>query len=343
MFFCCLKQSLINFFFKVRSLGVFPYKMTEEENQPQISSSLQLSEICDDQVVTNKTIDDEVKGEDETVKTDKLDEKTKSATELSVNKAENIKTYVVKKQNSEKNNDSPETTNKMILIKMSPSKVPSKSKKLKIKSKSMFIPNHITDKLEVQEEEEDVSSINKSIKMTREVKELQKSMDNSKVLSEYINDSETRKSRRKSKFDDSESSFSRSRSVSISESQDDEGKKRSNMRSHNTDFVQKNQKFLTRIQSSQDSDGIFASDDESIDSKSTDTGKPRIIRKPIHPPPKEGSDQFCWRCHQNGPEMIPCCNCPRSFHLKCLKLKSVKIDWMCLECENVSTALTLTK
>lgn len=318
--------------------------MTEEENQPQISSSLQLSEICDDQVVSNKTTDDEVRDNDKTVKTDKLDEKTNSATELSVNKVENIKTYVVKKQNSEKNNGSPDdkTTNKMILVKTSPSKVPSKSKKIKVKSKSMFIPKYTSDKSEVQEED-DSSSNNKSNKMIREVKELQKSMDNSKVLSEYINDSETRKSRRKSKFDDSESSFSRSRSVSISESQDDEGKKRSNMRSHNTDFLQKHQKFLTKIQSSQDSDGLFASDDESIDSKSTDTGKPGIISKPIHPPPKEGSDKFCWRCHQNGPEMIPCCKCPKSFHMKCLKVKSVKTDWMCLECENISTALTLGK
>lgn len=319
--------------------------MTEEENQPQITSSLKLSEICDDQVVSNKKIDDDVK-RDETAKTetntDKLDDKSKSSVELFVNKAENIKTYVVKKQNSEKNKDSQDkTTNKMILVKTSPKSVPVKTKKIKLKSKSMFIPNpkYVSEKL--NESFEDISpTVIKSTKISREVQQLQKSMDNSKVLTEY-RDSEIRKSRRKSKFDDSESS-SRSRSVSMSESQEDaDGKKRPNMRSHNTDFQQKHQKFLARI-NFQDSDN-HSDDEESIGSKSTDTGKHGMIEKPIHPAPKEGSDKYCWRCHQNGPEMIPCCSCPRSFHLKCLKVKSVKNDWMCLECETVATSLSLTK
>lgn len=283
--------------------------MTEEESQPKITSSL----VCDDSIVPME-IEEE---------TEKITEAVKViSVELSVNKTENIKTYVVKKQVQEKQpTDSEKLTNKMILVKTSPTSVPIKSKKNKIKTKSS----------EVQDDDTSPA------KMKREVKQLQQSMDNSKILTEYINDSETRKSRRQSKFDDSESTFSRSRSVSISESQDDEGKKRSNMRSHNSDFLQKQQKFLTRIQTSQDSDGVFNSDCESIDSKSTDT------KKPIHPAPKEGSDQFCWRCHQNGPEMIPCCSCPRSFHLKCLKVKTVKTDWACYECEYAATCLKSTK
>lgn len=319
--------------------------MTEEENPQQITSSLKLSEICDDQVVSNKTTDDEVKRDDETANTEanteKKDDTPKSSVELFVNKAENIKTYVVKKQNSEKNDDSQDkTTNKMILVKLSPKSVPIKTKKIKLKSRSLFIPKYMRDKSDEQLEDSP-PLVNKSTKISREVKQLQKSMDNSKVLSEYRNDSEIRKSRRISKFDDSGSS-SRSRSVSISESQDDDGKKRPNMRSHNTDFVQKHQKFLSRIQNSQDSDNN-SDDEESFDSKSTDTGKHGVIEKPIYPAPKEGSDKYCWRCHQNGPEMIACCSCPRSFHLKCLKVKLVKNDWMCLECETVATSLSLTK
>lgn len=289
--------------------------MTEEESQPKKSL------VCDDLIVPKET-------EDETEKIKEVINKVVSV-ELSVNKTENIKTYVVKKQHSEKQPiDSEKPTNKMILVKMSPTSIPNKSKKNKIKIKTS----------EVQGDDSSPA------KMKREVKQLQQSMDNSKILTEYINDSETRKSRRQSKFDDSESTFSRSRSVSVSESlQDDEGKKRSNMRSHNSDFLQKQQKFLNRIQSSQDSDGVFNSEDESIDSKSTDTEKTGMHKKPIHPAPKEGSDPFCWRCHLNGPEMIACCSCPRSFHLKCLKVKSVKTDWTCLECENVATCLTSPK
>lgn len=289
--------------------------MTEEESQPKKSL------VCDDLIVPKET-------EDETEKIKEVINKVVSV-ELSVNKTENIKTYVVKKQHSEKQPiDSEKPTNKMILVKMSPTSIPNKSKKNKIKTKTS----------EVQDDDSSPA------KMKREVKQLQQSMDNSKILTEYINDSETRKSRRQSKFDDSESTFSRSRSVSVSESlQDDEGKKRSNMRSHNSDFLQKQQKFLNRIQSSQDSDGVFNSEDESIDSKSTDTEKTGMHKKPIHPAPKEGSDPFCWRCHLNGPEMIACCSCPRSFHLKCLKVKSVKTDWTCLECENVATCLTSPK
>lgn len=325
--------------------------MSEEEKQAQISSSLQLSEKCDDLIVPSNTNDDKLQDTErdvETVKDNKLIEKiTGTSIELSVNKTENIKTYVVKKQNLEKRTDSPET-NKMILIKLSPSPVPpKKSKKLKITSKSVSLPKYLHERPEVVENDEtndDSSSVGSSL-MKREIKQLQKSMNNSKILSEYINDGEKRKSRRKSKFEDLESSLSsRSRSVSISESQhDDEGRKRSNMRSHNYDFTLKNQKFLAKVQNSQDSDGLFNSDDESIDSKSTDTDKQGMVKKPIYPPPKIGSDKFCWRCHHNGPEMIPCCKCPRSFHLKCLKVKSVKDDWMCLECENALTSLTLAK
>lgn len=152
-------------------------------------------------------------------------------------------------------------------------------------------------------------------KMSRDLKQLKKTINASKMLSEMINDSghtKPRKSRNLKDFDDSSygggggsdnhdpRGRSRSKSQphgsleskSPSDMSDGDYRVRRNMRSQNIEFAQKQQKFLNRIQSHQDSDGGFNSDEESIDSSvgvKPCEDKEKKVKKlvhDIHPAPK---------------------------------------------------------
>ena len=150
-------------------------------------------------------------------------------------------------------------------------------------------------------------------KIKREIKQLQKMMNDSKILTEYINDSETRvrKVKKMAKHEDAvdgadtesitskASTRDRSRSRSCSRNHSpmdmsayhhnsarDSEKGKRNMRSQNAEFSAKHQKFLRGIQSQQDSD---ASENSENDSTIDDKSKQKfIVEKPkqIHLAPK---------------------------------------------------------
>lgn len=163
-------------------------------------------------------------------------------------------------------------------------------------------------------------------KISREMKELNKMMNQSKILTEFINEpQQQRKSRKSTKpiadYDEDTSSTqhhrrSRSRSKSTmsqysesnlhDELMSDGGtsfsRSRRSMRSQNLEFAQKQQKFLSRIQHNQDSDGTYNSEDDTMEvspsksgdgSKSGNLGAGSVSRarnrkdlKEICPPPK---------------------------------------------------------
>uniref|UniRef100_A0A1I8PLC9 Protein kinase C-binding protein 1 n=1 Tax=Stomoxys calcitrans TaxID=35570 RepID=A0A1I8PLC9_STOCA len=59
------------------------------------------------------------------------------------------------------------------------------------------------------------------------------------------------------------------------------------------------------------------------------------------PPPKPGSDSFCWKCHEANVN-IACSKCIRSFHGACAKVKDDGI-WICPDCTTVDNILNSTK
>ncbi|XP_075146188.1 zinc finger MYND-type containing 8 isoform X2 [Haematobia irritans] len=65
------------------------------------------------------------------------------------------------------------------------------------------------------------------------------------------------------------------------------------------------------------------------------------IKKMRHPPPKDGSDWFCWKCHEANANMA-CSKCIRSFHTSCVKAKPDCV-WVCPECTTVDNLLNSTK
>lgn len=149
-------------------------------------------------------------------------------------------------------------------------------------------------------------------KMSRDLKQLKKTINASKVLTEMMNYSDSTKPRKSRNAKETEFSLSsgdldlsqnRSRSKSVphgsleskspSDVSDGDNRVRRNMRSQNIEFAQKQQKFLNRIQSQQDSDGGFNSDEESIDSsvgvkpiEMKEKKYKKLQVKDIHPPPK---------------------------------------------------------
>lgn len=154
-------------------------------------------------------------------------------------------------------------------------------------------------------------------KLKREFKQLQKMKNDSKILTEFINDGETRirKVKKKSKQEELEllnssiadndsiasrsSNRDRSRSRSLSRNvspfdsrghspKDEKSfeKSRRNMRSQNAEFTAKHQRFLQGIQNQQESDISDFSDNEN-DDKLGDRSFTEN-RKTIHPPPKVG-------------------------------------------------------
>lgn len=224
---------------------------------------------------------------------------------------------------------------------------------------------------------------NISAKLSRDLKQLQDSINNSKVLTEYFIEGNRSRSRRKSIAGASEKSLSpppdsrspsrstrsvsrtpsrtlsrggnfqagaerspspssarsvRSRRGSRSKSREPRGQKRSNMRSSNRDFIQKQQKFLQKVNSQAESDNSSGGEDD-IDQHSS-RNQTIEVQELLQAPPKPGWDRFCWRCYGTNPT-IACAKCVRSYHDKCLKANQAPPapgnanKWKCPECVEV--------
>lgn len=147
-------------------------------------------------------------------------------------------------------------------------------------------------------------------KLNREIKSLNKTQNESKILTEYANDScdiKSRKSRKLSaqsstvtpagkrsksrspSFDRTSCSSSLDKSTSsvidsATKTSSNTSLKRQNMRSQNLEFSLKQQKFLSRIQNqSQDSEATdISEDDQNFTIEDENNGNTRVI----HPPPK---------------------------------------------------------
>lgn len=137
------------------------------------------------------------------------------------------------------------------------------------------VPNSSTD---VDENTGRESSVSPK-KMSRERKQLEESLNSSKVLTEYVIEGRRPRSRRKSisalETGRLRESRSRSRGSELSTTSTFTPK-RANMRSANVEFLEKQQKFLQKVHAQVESEG---SDDESNDADRWDENK-------IDPPPK---------------------------------------------------------
>ncbi|KAJ6635178.1 Protein kinase C-binding protein 1 [Pseudolycoriella hygida] len=185
----------------------------------------------------------------------------------------------------------------------------------------------------------------------REMKQLQKTMKESKVLADVaaLMDETKRIKRRLMETEENqqeaspspllmdlneETNLVRSRSLSLpKETNDYESiSARRNTRSLNAEFSAKQKKFLAGIQKhSRESD-----EDQSDDERGRGRRKIRKSGK-LFPPLKPGYDKYCWQCHQSDPQ-IACTHCKRTYHVECLKTKQLpktenqKLIWECPEC-----------
>lgn len=208
-----------------------------------------------------------------------------------------------------------------------------------------------------------------SVKMSREMRCLKASQSNSKILSEFMQDSSSADKLRKRHRSRCEGEDSRScgsvtptslKRYSLSgrdeEDLDDSkgspslGTKRTGMRSANVEFSLKQRKFLSSIH--QHSDGSDGSDNEAAapDGDETTGGDaPKEEKVAAAGPaslvpaaPRAGYDKFCWRCKTSEPGLETCAGCIRCFHPVCLKLNPaffiVEKKWNCPECIKLQPA-----
>lgn len=212
-----------------------------------------------------------------------------------------------------------------------------------------------------------------SVKMSREMRCLKASQSNSKILSEFMQDSSSADKLRKRHRSRCEGEDSRScgsvtptslKRYSLSgrdeEDLDDSkgspslggsGTKRTGMRSANVEFSLKQRKFLSSIH--QHSDGSDGSDNEAAapDDRDETTGDALKEEKVataagtvslVPVAPKAGYDKFCWRCKTSEPGLETCAGCIRCFHPVCLKLNPaffiVEKKWNCPECIKLQPA-----
>ncbi|XP_061398004.1 MYND-type zinc finger-containing chromatin reader Zmynd8 [Musca vetustissima] len=94
--------------------------------------------------------------------------------------------------------------------------------------------------------------------------------------------------------------------------------------------------------------GGDADDSSSLNDSGGDLSKSMVfaeniehLKKVWQPPPKPGSDSFCWKCHDADVD-IYCSKCIRSFHTTCVKAK-MDSSWMCTECSSIENILNSTK
>uniref|UniRef100_A0A8D8CAC1 Protein kinase C-binding protein 1 n=1 Tax=Culex pipiens TaxID=7175 RepID=A0A8D8CAC1_CULPI len=218
----------------------------------------------------------------------------------------------------------------------------------------------------------DNDSINtSSVKMSREMRCLKASQSNSKILSEFMQDSSSADKLRKRHRSRCEGEDSRScgsvtptslKRYSLSgrdeEDLDDSkgspslGTKRTGMRSANVEFSLKQRKFLHSIH--QHSDGSDGSDNEAAagpdgdetaggDESKEEKGEVTAGTTSLVPvAPRAGYDKFCWRCKTSEPGLETCAGCIRCFHPVCLKLNPaffiVEKKWNCPECIKLQPA-----
>lgn len=208
-----------------------------------------------------------------------------------------------------------------------------------------------------------------SVKMSREMRCLKASQSNSKILSEFMQDSSSVEKLRKRHRSRCEGEDSRScgsvtptslKRFSLSgrdeEDLDDSkgspslggGSKRTGMRSANMEFSLKQRKFLSSIH--QHSDGSDGSDNEggapdggeTADSVKEDKRVVSSADSLVPVAPRAGYDKFCWRCKTSEPGLETCAGCIRCFHPVCLKLNPaffiVEKKWNCPECIKLQPA-----
>lgn len=225
------------------------------------------------------------------------------------------------------------------------------------------------------EAEDHDSSSTSNVKMSREMRCLKASQSNSKILSEFMQDSCSSEKLRKRHRSRCEGEDSRScgsvtptslKRYSLSgrdeEDLDDSkgspslgssGTKRTGMRSANMEFSLKQRKFLAGIH--QQSDGSDNSDNEvsggaavseevvtpKEEKKSITVAMVPVAMVPVAP--KVGYDKFCWRCKTSEPGLETCAGCIRCFHPVCLKLNPaffiVEKKWNCPECIKLQPAM----
>ncbi|XP_037049728.1 protein kinase C-binding protein 1-like [Bradysia coprophila] len=193
----------------------------------------------------------------------------------------------------------------------------------------------------------------------REMKQLQKTMKESKVITDCValTDATRRIKRKLNETDGSEGTAAVTPPSDASQPKSDETNEsapkdtnhmtsisiRRNTRSLNAEFSAKQKKFLAGIQKhSRDSDEEHSDDERG-------RGR-RKIRKSgkMFPPLKAGYDKYCWQCHQNDP-VIACTHCKRTYHVDCLKTKQLpktenqKLVWECPECVALETSIKDTE
>lgn len=215
--------------------------------------------------------------------------------------------------------------------------------------------------MDVDESETSINT-SSSVKMSREMRCLKASQSNSKILSEFMQDSSSSEKLRKRHRSRCEGEDSRScgsvtptsqKRFSLSgrdEDDLDESKggspslggsaaKRTGMRSANAEFSQKQRKFLAGIH--QHSDGSDGSDNEGPAEEggggaSTTKEDKDSVTSLVPVAPRAGYDKFCWRCKTSEPGLETCAGCIRCFHPVCLKLNPaffiVEKKWNCPEC-----------
>uniref|UniRef100_A0A336LU35 CSON004783 protein n=1 Tax=Culicoides sonorensis TaxID=179676 RepID=A0A336LU35_CULSO len=219
-----------------------------------------------------------------------------------------------------------------------------------------------------------VSRDESPVKLTREQKQLNKSINSSLMLSQMVMGVATqrkrgRKKKAQSPDDESfENKMSRSKSMG-SLNKDDESPvrrlrqrsrsrassrcsvtstegsettpKRLNMRSANAEFAEKQKSFMKGIIKTQES-ADEGDPDEEESPNNVDQNKTLAVKESLPIPPKKGWSRFCWRCFQIG-ELVACSNlkCKRSYHLRCLSKQHQPNEsdkWLCPECTEVESA-----
>uniref|UniRef100_A0A1L8DN42 Putative kinase c-binding protein 1 n=1 Tax=Nyssomyia neivai TaxID=330878 RepID=A0A1L8DN42_9DIPT len=284
-----------------------------------------------------------------------------------------IKTYAIKRRENVDKSTSASSenaalakgqNNKMVLVKLCPkfeAPVGGAPAEKNCDAKEGAKAAEDTDGDEVSDDE---GGVNKT-KIKREMKQLQKMMKNSKVLTDFMNDGNHARQRKSRKSQNSRGGKrqQRGRSLSVigeasadlrlnflrksSGNEELAMQKRSNMRSQNAEFTLKQQRFLSRIQrEAEEEDG--EDDDEEEDEKDMDEMSdnsenesnetkslkctseyndsiPIVKLSNIEKPPKEGSDYFCWRCHGDTVN-LSCSKCVRSYHTKCIKLTQTSVQ-----------------
>uniref|UniRef100_A0A1B0ESV0 Putative kinase c-binding protein 1 n=1 Tax=Lutzomyia longipalpis TaxID=7200 RepID=A0A1B0ESV0_LUTLO len=294
-----------------------------------------------------------------------------------------IKTYAIKRRENvpsdkssgagtENSSTAKGQNNKMVLVKLMPkfevSDAPATdapAEKSSVAKNDLGKGVKVTEDTEEDENEgtDDEGGVSKT-KIKREMKQLQKMMKNSKVLTDFINDGNHARQRKSRKAQNLRGGKRQQRGRSLSVIGEASADLRLNFLRKSTgneelgEFTLKQQRFLSRIQREEEEEDDGEDDDEEEDEKEMDElsdnsenesnetkslkctseyndSIPIVKLSNLVKPPKEitnnadilqeDSDFFCWRCHGESVN-LSCSKCVRSYHTKCIKLAQGSIQ-----------------